>query len=620
MAHLSEIPIRTYADIAAFEAEMTLEDRLPETSVLDVFIAGAVAHPDRTAITMLMTGAPDEVARHVSYAQMLGLVRQAANLFTDLGGPRPGVAYMLPSLIETHATLWGAETAGYAVPINFLLQPEHIAELIKASGAKILVALGPHPVLDIWEKALSLRAQIPDLIILRVGAPGAPTQDGVYDFHAAMAAHPDDRLTFGAPCGGDDVAAYFHTGGTTGTPKLVAHTHRGQLSAALGGATLADMRGTDVLTATLPLFHVGGTIFCALAPFMAGVQLLIMSPGGLRTPAMVQGFWRLVAQYGATLVGAVPTSIGAVLEVPLNGADISAVRAGFCGAALLPPAVGARFREVTGRNLHEVYGMTETSGLIAIDVLAGEGGAGSVGWALPYTEVQVRRLGADGALGAVCDAGEVGVIAVRGPNVSPGYRNPVHNAGVFQGGVLNTGDLGYTDPEGRICIAGRSKDLIIRSGHNIDPVMIENAMATHPAVTLAAAVGMPDAYAGELPACFVTLRPGARVDEAELHAHAQATIAERPAWPKRFHIVDEIPLTTVGKIYKPRLRCVAAAGLIAALLRDTLAIDGAQVDAREGGPRGMRISVILPEAARAHAPAVETALAAYLFEAHVSTR
>jgi fatty-acyl-CoA synthase len=134
---------------------------------------------------------------------------------------------------------------------------------------------------------------------------------------------------------------------------LVAHTHRSQLVAALGGAVLGDLRPTDTLTATLPLFHVGGTIFCGLSSFMAGVSLLIMSPGGLRTPAMVQGFWRLVAQHRATLVGAVPTSVGAVLEVPLAGADISAVRAGFCGAASLPPAVGERFRQVTGRGLFE---------------------------------------------------------------------------------------------------------------------------------------------------------------------------------------------------------------------------------------------------------------------------
>ena len=617
MAILNEQRIRTHDDLARFEAEMTLEQRLPERSVLDVFIGAAARAPERTAITMLMSGTPDEQPRYVSYTELLALVRRAANLFATLGGTRPGVAYMLPSLVETHATLWGAETAGYAVPINFLLQPEPIAELLKASGATMLVALGPHPVLDIWQKALALRERVPALTLIRVAPPGTPAEDGVVDFHAALMAQPGDRLLFGEPGHDDAVAAYFHTGGTTGTPRLVAHTHRSQLVAALGGAVLGDMRPSDTLTATLPLFHVGGTIFCALSAFMAGIGLLVMSPGGLRNPAMVQGFWRLVAQHGATLVGAVPTSVGAVLEVPLDGADLGAVRAGFCGAASLPTAVGERFRQVTGCGLFEVYGMTEASGLIAIDPVAGAGGVGSVGWALPYTEVLVRRLEADGRLGPTCAIGEIGVITIRGPHVSPGYRNPEHDKGVFEQGVLNSGDLGYTDAGGRIHIAGRAKDLIIRSGHNIDPLMIENAMATHPAVALAAAVGMPDAYAGELPVCYVALRPGASVSDDELHAHAQRTIGERPAWPKQIQVIDAIPLTTVGKIYKPQLRCDAAQRLVARLVTEQLAISDARVQVSEGGRRGLRVSVTLPETARLSAPAVEQALAGFLFEAEV---
>lgn len=618
MALLNDRPIRDLDTLAQFEQEMTLEQRLPERSILDVFIGAAARQPERAAITMLMSGAADEQARRVSYRELLGMIRRSANLFSSLGGPRPGVAYMLPSLIETHATLWGAETAGYAVPINFLLQVEPIAALLEASGARILVALGPHPVLDIWQKALQLQARVPGLTLVRVAPPGTPAQDGVLDFHTALVAQPDDHLIFGEPGRDGDVAAYFHTGGTTGVPRLVAHTHRGQLVAALGGAVLGDMRASDTLTATLPLFHVGGTIFCGLSAFMAGVGLLVMSPGGLRTPAMVQGFWRLVAQHGATLVGAVPTSVGAVLDVPLGDADISAVRAGFCGAALLPPAIGERFRQITGRGLYEVYGMTEASGLIAIDPVAGKCGIGSVGWALPYTRVEIRRLGADGQPGAICATGEVGVISVSGPNVSPGYKNPDHDAGVIHGGTLNSGDLGYTDEKGRIHIAGRSKDLIIRSGHNIDPVVIENAMASHPAVALAAAVGMPDAYAGELPVCFVALRPGASVSEAELHGHAQQLIGERPAWPKHFYIVDAIPVTSVGKIFKPELRCDAAARMVSHLLHTQLQLTGAQVHVTVGGQRGMCVYVALPSSSRPAVPVVEQALAAYLFEARVS--
>ena len=323
-----------------------------------------------------MTGAPDEHPRRVSYRELLGLVRRAANLFATLAGPRPGVAYMLPSRVETQATLWGAETAGYAVPINFLLQADAIAGLLEASAARILVALGPHPALDIWQKALALRDRVPGLTLLRVAPPGTPLEEGVLDFHSALHAQPDDRLVFGEAGRDGDVAAYFHTGGTTGTPKLVAHTHRGQLVAALGGVLLGGSQPSDVTTGTLPLFHVGGTISGSLAVFMAGASLLVMSPGGLRNPAMVQGFWRLVAQHRATRVGAVPTSIGAVLDVPLNGADMSHVRAGFTGAAALPTALGERFHQVTGRKLNEIYGMTEASGLIAMHPPADVGGDG----------------------------------------------------------------------------------------------------------------------------------------------------------------------------------------------------------------------------------------------------
>lgn len=610
--------MRTPDDIARFETERALDERLPGRSVLDAFVVNAARHPERTAITMLMTGTSDELPRRVTYLQLLGLIRRAANLFATLGGRRPGVAYMLPSLVETHVTLWGAETAGYAVPINFLLQATHIAELLQASGAKILVALGSHPQLDIWQKALQIREQVPGLTLLRVASPGAPLEDGGLDFLTELMKQPDDRLVFGAPGQGDDVAAYFHTGGTTGAPKLVAHTHHGQLTAALGGAALAGLTSDDVITASLPLFHVGGTIFCGLGALMSGAELVITSPVGMRSPAMVANFWRIIERHRVTLPGAVPTSIGAVLEVPLDGADLSSVRAGFTGAASLPLAVGERFRQVTGKTLCEVYGMTEASGLIAIDPPGGAGVLGSVGFPLPYTQLVVRRLNSNGSPGEACAQGEVGVVTLRGPTVSPGYRNPEHNRGVFMEGMLNTGDLGYVDETGRIHIAGRAKDLIIRSGHNIDPLMIENAMQRHPAVALAAAVGMPDAYAGELPVCYVALRPGAAATDTELHAHAAAAISERPAWPKHVFVIDTIPVTSVGKIYKPALRCDAAARLVTRIVLEELAIHQAEIGVREGGSRGMVVSVNLPAAEASSAQRVRQALGQFLFEVTVT--
>ena len=617
MANFTGTKIRTRDDLERFESEMTLDQRLPERSILDVFKTSAAQHPTSTAITMLMTGAQDEQPRRINYAQLLGMIQSAANVFSSLGGPAPGVAYMLPSLIETYATLWGAEAAGYAVPINFLLQTESIAELIKASEAKILVALGPHPQLDIWEKALEIREQIPDLILIRVSPPGTPAEDSVIDFSTALADQPDDHLIFGQQRGGDDVAAYFHTGGTTGVPKLVAHTHRSQLISAFGGAALCGYTSEDIMTATLPLFHVAGTIVAGLSAFMAGVELVVMSPAGLRNPAIVEGFWRLVAQHKVTLVGGVPTALSAVLQVPVGDNDISSVRAGLTGAALLPPAVGTRFKEVAGCHLHEILGMTESSGLVSIDPLSGTGSVGSVGWPLPYTQVDILRLNEDGTLGKPCAADEIGVIVIQGEHITPGYRDPKHNEGVIERGRLNSGDLGYKDAQSRIYIAGRSKDLIIRSGHNIDPTMIENAMAAHPAVAIAAAVGMPDAYAGELPVCYVELRPGANVSIEDLNRHAQGAIDERPAWPKLIQVIDAIPLTSVGKIFKPSLRCDAAKQRVTVLVQDELGIADARVEVVVGGTRGMRVTVTLSKDNRSSLAKLETALADFLFEARV---
>lgn len=617
MANLGAEPIRTESDLKRFEAAMPLQERLPEQSILDVFINRAERDPDAIAMSMLMTGARDEAVRRVSYQELLDQVRRAANLFADIGGAAPGVAFMLPTLVETHVTLWGAETAGYAVPINFLLQPESIVELLKASEAKILVALGPHPQLDIWEKALAIRDQIPGLKLVRVSPPDAAPEEGIIDFGASMAQQPKDHLTFGPARSGEDLAAYFHTGGTTGVPKLVAHTHRSQLVAAFGGAVMCGYTPNDVVTATFPLFHVAGTIVAGISCFMAGLELLVMTPAGLRNPAVVDGFWRLVADHKVTLVAGVPTALGAVLQTPLEDNDISAVRAGLTGASLLPPAVANRFKEVTGSTLFEILGMTEASGLISIDPPSGAGTTGSVGWALPYTQVDVLRLEPDGNLGAPCDADEIGVIVIRGDHVSPGYRDEKHNDGVFSDGALNSGDLGYKDAKGCLYVAGRSKDLIIRSGHNIDPTMIENAMSAHPAVALAAAVGMPDAYAGELPMCFVQLTPGADVGVEDLMKHAQTTIDERPAWPKAIEIIDAIPLTSVGKIFKPSLRCDAARMVVSRLLRDDLNLSEAEIEVAVGGPRGLCVTVTLPSDEAQTLDVVEDALDAFLFESRI---
>ncbi|MFT5114967.1 MAG: fatty-acyl-CoA synthase [Parasphingorhabdus sp.] len=617
MVSWSENPLTSLADIQRFEQEMPLRQRLPGDSIYDVLVEAAKAHGDRTALRMLKTGAEDESARCVSFVQLLGLVRQAANLFSSLGGARPGVAYMLPTLVETHAVLWGAETAGYAVPINFLLQPDHIQGLLEASGATVLVTLGPHPQLDIWEKSLELKRQIPNLILVRVAPPGSEPVDGVIDFFDALANQPNDHLVFDQYGRGDDVAAYFHTGGTTGVPKLAAHTHNGQLAAAFGCAALMNLKSDDVLTGTLPMFHVAGTILMGISTFLAGAELVLMSPAGLRNPAMVSQFWRLCERYKVTIPAGVPTSIGAVAEAPVDGADLSSIRCGLTGASLLPVAVREKFVAIIGKPLNEIYGMTEASGLIACNPFAGEEGVGSVGFRFPYTQITIRRPDMNGDLGDICNTDEVGVLVVEGPTVSPGYRNSAQSAGTFVNGGLVTGDLAYADAQGRIYIAGRSKDLIIRSGHNIDPLMIENAMQNHPAVAVAAAVGRPDSYAGEIPVCYVQLKPDTTASDEELRTHAEATIAERPAWPKYIHVIPAIPLTAVGKVFKPALRKDAVERSVVAVLSEQN-LDGAKVLVEEGGTRGMIVNVKLAHGDVDDAQQLQETLNGYLFKTKIT--
>ena len=617
MPLFSDYPVATLKDVLRFETEKTLEQRYDARSVYDVFAKSASRHPDRTALTMLMSGADDETPRIVTYRQMFEGITRAANFFASLGGPGSGVAYILPSLVETHFTLWGAEAQGYAVPINFLLQPQNIADLVRTADAKILVALGPHPQLDIWQKAVEVSRLLPDVKLVQVSLSDAPLPEGVFGFAPGLKAQDGNVLTFGTARSGDDVAAYFHTGGTTGSPKLVTHTHCMQIAAAFGGAVLQDLSETDAITNGLPLFHVAATISCGLSFFIAGANVIVLSPAGMRNPVIIKNFWKIVERYRATVIGGVPTALAALLNVPVD-ADISSARYSISGASLLPRAVAVQYQKMTGTAIHEILGMTETGGLVSIDPASADPVLGSVGIRLPYTKVVVRKLAADGSLGEACAPHEVGVMTVSGPNVTPGYKDQSQNSGALRDGYLDSGDLAYTDEEGRLFIAGRSKDLIIRSGHNIDPVLIEDALQSHPAVALAAAVGQPDKYAGELPVCYVALKPGAQATPDELKAFAEPLIAERPAWPKQIIVIDAIPVTSVGKIFKPQLRTDAVQRLVAQVVAEAAGTADAVIDVAAGGKRGIDVKVVLPRATAGQQAAVEKALEGYLFDYKVA--
>lgn len=263
-----------------------------------------------------------------------------------------------------------------------------------------------------------------------------------------------------------------------------------------------------------------------------------------------------------------PTVIGSFCDVPKGDADLSSLRFAMTGGSPLPAAVAERFTRATGLKLIEQYGMTETVAALATTPVNGALLRGSVGLRCPFSQISVMRQSPEGVW-QDCPRGESGIVAVSGPQVCEGYLDPRHNKGAFTpSGAFLTGDLGYLDEAGYLHLTGREKDLIIRGGHNIDPLAIEEVANAHPDVALSAAVGMPDAYAGEIPVVFVTPRPGATIDLAALAEFLRQAISEPPARPRHIFVLPELPVTGVGKIFKPELRLQAIRHKLVMVLRD----------------------------------------------------
>jgi fatty-acyl-CoA synthase len=565
--------IRTHADIEAFET-IPLADRLGDlNSSYDLLRRSAAATPQATALVFLPAGDLSEPAIELSYGELLERVTQSANLFHSLGlGPRDVVSYLLPNLPETHYVVWGGEAAGIVNGVNPLLEPAQIAGIMNAAGTKIVVTMGPESGKEIWEKFEAARALMPTLTtVLHVGAKD-DAASGIRAFDVRLAAQPCDRLLSGRVIGREEIAAYFHTGGTTGTPKLAQHTHLNELANALAVRWAIDLHHGDTILVGMPLFHVNAVIMTGMAPFLAGARVVQLGPLGYRNKAALRGFWPVVERYRASLFVAVPTIYAALLDLPVGKADISSLRFAIGGAAPMSVELFRNFEAATGLRILEGYGLTEGTCVCSINPRDGERRIGSVGLPLPYQEMKAVKLDADGKLLRDCAIDEIGNIAVKGPNVFPGYRQEKADQAIWVApGWLNTGDLGRQDAQGYFWLTGRQKELIIRGGHNIDPAIIEEAMAQHPAIALAAAVGKPDAYAGELPVVYVTLKPGKTAGVEELMAHARAHVPERAAVPAEIFVIDALPLTAVGKIFKPRLRFDAAERVFSRLLAEACA-------------------------------------------------
>lgn len=602
--------IKTAQDLVQFEKKQqknTLE-QLPN-STYELLQTSAKKYGSKPAISMMLQASAPFKLQTFNYKQMFQKVNQTANLFHSLGATKDSViGLIMPNLAQTHFALWGGEATGVVMPVNPLLEPDAIANLLAEANVSILVTLAPFPKVDLWQKVAEVLPSVPSLkhvvtvnLAHQVGgikgkiagllqkkhvrglygkkgmASVIPAGVQLHDFTASIKKQNAKALDSKRRFDQNDHSSYFCTGGTTGLPKIAMRCHRNELAnveqirAMFGEQTITSKK--TVLTG-LPLFHVNAVLATGLYPFKQGAHVILATPQGFRGEGVIPDFWKIVAKHKVNFFAAVPTVYSALMNYPTKGHDISSLEYGICGAAPMPVQVFKDFEDMSGIKLLEGYGLTEGSCVSSVNPPLGERKIGSIGMRLPMQQMKVVMLNDDNSnTFTECPTNEKGIIALSGANAFLGYKIEAQNNGIWltdaDGNTwLNTGDLGYQDEDGYFYLTGRKKEMIIRGGHNIDPKSIEEVMYTHDAVAFAAAIGKPDAYAGELPVLYVELKPNVTATEEEIMNFAKSNISERAAVPKAVHVIDTMPLTAVGKVYKPELKKQAIIESFSAALSD----------------------------------------------------
>jgi fatty-acyl-CoA synthase len=606
---------------------MTTPETLPlPTSTYQLLLDAARAWPDGIATQWIPD--PADHTRYLTwtYAELAGTATRIANALTALG-VRRGDAVTLAgaSTSMLYAATLAAQAAGIAAPVNPALSGERIAELIRRTGSRVLVAAGPELDPQLWQRLLEVARQAGMTAVLALrpdGAHGDPPALGLTgdtpaggtpdtpNSRGPFVAYLDDVIA-GQPSGhlagadlpqADDLAAFVHTGGTTGAPKVAAHTHANQLACARGIALCSGLAPGEAMLGGLPLFHVNALIVTGIAPMFSGARVVWPGPSGYRDKTLYTRFWTIIEHYKIAAMSAVPTVYGTLAQVPVD-ADISTLRMPIVGASPLPASVREDFAAHTGRRLLEGYGLTEAT-CATTWTRPGEERPGSVGRVLPGQQIKAVTTGPDGAWGD-CGPGQTGVLVIGGPAVFAGYvTDPARGGprasqdGIVRDGWLDTGDLGMIDDGGFVYLTGRAKDLIIRGGHNIDPRVIEDALLRHPDVRAAAAVGRPDRHSGEVPVAYVVPADPGRFEEAELLAWAADAIGEPAARPKRIYPMTAIPVTEVGKPFKPALAADAAVCAITEALTAAGVADARVTAAHEDGRLVLTVTGADPDRVR----------------------
>jgi long-chain acyl-CoA synthetase len=543
----------------------------PEKPVWSLLEESAERFPDADAVTFPV--AP--MAKRLTYAQLKGEAERFAGVLASLGvrkGDRVGL--VLPNSPQFVVAWYGIQRLGaVAVGNNPLYTQREMTHQLKDAGIEILVVLDVlYPLIGEIRDEVGLQKVIVTKVGDYLGFPINKLSAIKQKKEAQKEGHPwppvpsDHEVLHWSDLMGrsygdlppvevdakNDVAALVYTGGTTGLSKGAMLTHHNLVSNAIQtGAWFVDVKdGEEGIMAVLPFFHSYGLGAIMNVAISRAMKLVCLPRFELETVL------KAIDKEKPTLFPGVPRIYIAINEAPESkNYDLSSIRACFSGAAPLPVAVAEKFKSITGGNLVEGYGLTETSPVTHINPIYGKAKFGTIGLPIPDTDCKIVDL--DDPEKEV-EPGQEGELCIAGPQIMKGYWNKpeesddmirVHGDGIRW---LHTGDVAKMDEEGYFAIVDRKKDMIIVSGFNVYPTDVEGVLYRHPKIKQVAVVGLPDDTTGEAVKAYIVLKEEESATEDEIRQWAKDPEHGLTGYraPKHIEFRDELPTTMVGKVLR----------------------------------------------------------------------
>ncbi len=536
-----------YAEGQPADYEIEFDD------ALDMFRAGVERDPDGVALRYFDGSVTRRELDELSDALAAGLL---ASGFAR--GDRLAVYLQnVPQFVIAMVATWKA--GGVMVSINPMSRTRELSYLLADSGATVLLSLESL----YGEVAREVVPGTDVRLVLTTSELDFQTRDDERLFSATRRQRhegTEDLLEFAgryrgqAPppvdLGPDDVAFLTYTSGTTGVPKGAMNTHRNVVFTAQVYRDWTHAGRDGAVFGIAPLFHITGLIGHVAVTMLVPATLVLAYRF---EPQVVLD--ALVEHRPAFTIGAI-TALNALLNAPGFTRDhFSSFTSVYSGGAAISPTAERAFREATGIQVHNAYGLTETTSPMTVTPFGSPSpvdptsGALSVGTPAPNTIVRIQDDD-----GRDLPLGEVGEIVAEGPQVVAGYWDkPEETAAGLPGGALHSGDVGFMDAEGWVFIVDRKKDMINASGYKVWPREVEDVLAEHPAVRESAVVGVPDEKRGETVKAYVSLRAGVQATPEELIAHCRERMAAYK-YPRQVEVIDELPKTVTGKILRRELR------------------------------------------------------------------